>query len=260
MLGLPDAAEYFQKAGVTCLVYDPRSTGLSDGLPRNDIDPIKQVGDTSDALSFLGGLSSVDSSKVGLWGMSFGAVVSLCAAAVDKRAKFAIAVCPMTDFEYTPEKRVLVLGKCIKDRESQLLGNPPFYLPMVTEKGENPVGFGSSPNKTKYAELVRLGKEIAPNHVNRTTLQTYYKMFMWQPFSLWRHLSPTPTMMIVPELDTLSPAEEQIQRFDILPGPKKLHVQHALDHEDILIGEHLHSLMRLQMDFINDALECRIVS
>ena len=259
MLGLPDAAECFQKADITCLIYDPRSTGLSDGLPRNDIDPVKQVEDTSDALTFLSDLSSVDSSKVGVWGMSFGAVVSFCAAAVDKRAKFAIAVCPMTDFEYTPEKRALVLGKCIKDRESQLLGNPPFYLPMVTKKGENPVGFGYSPNKTKYAKLVKLGKEIAPNHVNRTTLQTYYKMFMWQPFSLWRHLAPTPTMMIVPELDTLSPAEKQIQQFDSLPGPKKLHVQPALDHEEILTGGHLHTLMQLQVGFVNDALEGRLV-
>ena len=259
MMGLPDAAEKFQSAGITVLTFDPRSTGLSDGQPRNEIDPFKQVEDLSDALTFLSSISGVDPSQMGVWGMSFGAAVILCAAALDKRVKFAIAVCPLTEFEYDPEKRPKVLAKCIKDRESQVLGNPPFYLPMVTEKGESPVGFGKTGDKERYARFVEIGKELARNHVNRTTIQTYYKIFMWQPLSLWQHLAPTPFMFVVPKLDMVSPSENQIHHFGELKGPKRLHVEPGLGHEDILVQGNLASLMKVQIQFIDDALESRVI-
>ena len=34
-----EVAEQFQAASITALIYDPRTLGLSDGEPRNDIDP-----------------------------------------------------------------------------------------------------------------------------------------------------------------------------------------------------------------------------
>ena len=42
---VPDVAEQYQLANITALIYDPRSLGLSDGTPRNNIDPIKQASD-----------------------------------------------------------------------------------------------------------------------------------------------------------------------------------------------------------------------
>ena len=253
-MGLPDAATQFQEAGITALIFDPRCTGLSEGQPRNDIDPFKQVEDMSDALTFLNSLPQVDPMKTGFWGMSFGGVVAVCAASLDKRAKFVIAVCPLTDFEFSPEKRPQVMMKAMRDRESQLMGNTPFYLPMMTSKGENPVGFGQVADKSRYAKLVDVGKEIARNHVNRTTLQTYYKILMWQPFPLWKHLTPTPIMFVIPELDSVSLAEIQKSRFEDITSPKRLHIEPGVDHEDILQGEQLYSVMTAQLDFVRDAL------
>ena len=204
-MNLPDVADGFQRAGITALIYDPRTIGLSGGMPRNDIDPIKQVEDYSDALTFLADHPMVDRNRMAFWGVSFAGVVALCAASLDKRAKLVIAVCPLTKFEYTPEKLPKVLAKCMQDRESQLKGNPPFYLPMVTKQGENPAGFGVGIDKEKYEQIVNAGKDIAPNHVNRTTIQSYHKMLLWQPFTLWQYLDLTPVMFLTPELDQLSP-------------------------------------------------------
>ena len=44
---LPEVAEEFQSLGFNALIYDPRSTGDSDGTPRNEIDPMKQTEDLS---------------------------------------------------------------------------------------------------------------------------------------------------------------------------------------------------------------------
>lgn len=255
MLGLPEVAEHFQRAGITALIYDPRCTGLSDGLPRNDIDPVKQVEDYSDALTFLSGLPTVNPDQIVFWGMSFSGTVSLCAASLDKRAKLVIAVCPLTEFQHTPEKLPMVLSKCMRDRESRLKGNSPYYLPMLTDAGENPAGFGIGADMESFGKVVRIGKEIARNHVNRTTIQSYYKMIMWQPFTLWKYLSPTPVMFIVPELDRLCPLENQLRGFELLTEPKRIHVEPGRGHMDILAGEHLPGLMQMQVDFVHDMLE-----
>ena len=252
-MGLPDAAEHFQKVGITVLVFDPRNTGTSDGEPRNEIDPFKQIEDLSDALTFLATLPSVDPKRVGFWGFSFGAVVSLCAASLDKRASFVIAVCPLTEFDFDPLKRPKILAQSIKDRVSQAMGNPPFYLPIVTEKGESPVGFGHV-DKERYAPLVAAGKEIAPGYLNRATIQTYYKIFLWQPTSLLRHLDPTPVLYVVPKEDKVSPSELQIQQFESISSPKRLNVEPGVGHEDVLVGRHVSDLMKRQIEFVNDAL------
>jgi pimeloyl-ACP methyl ester carboxylesterase len=232
---VPDVAAYFQSNGITALIYDPRSTGLSDGAPPNDIDPVKQTEDYSDALTFLSGLSIVDPSQLAFWGMSFAGTVSLCAASLDKRAKAVIAVCPLTKFEYTPEKLPRVLSKAMQDRASQIAGNAPLYLPMLTAAGENPAGFGIG-----------------------TTIQTYYKMLMWQPFTLWRHLDPMPVMFVVPELDRLSPPEVQLGLFQTLKGPKRYHVEAGRGHMDILEGEGFQRLMQRQVEFLRDALDGKV--
>ncbi len=258
MLGLPDVARYFQRAGITALLYDPRSTGQSDGQPRNDIDPSKQVEDYSDALTFLCKIPSVDSKKVGFWGMSFAGTTALCAASLDKRAQFVIAACPLVSFEYKPGVLPSVLAKCMKDRESQVMGNGPFYLPMLTEKGENPFVFGMGIDKERYGKVVQAGKALGPNHVNRTTVQNYYKMVMWQPYSLWRHLGPTPVLFVVPEFDEISPSEHQLDQFSKLSGPKMAHIERGIGHSQLFEGEHLASLMKLQIAFISDALGGRV--
>lgn len=44
-------AEWFGQNGVTALVYDARTLGSSDGLPRNDLDPQKMAEDNHDAVT-----------------------------------------------------------------------------------------------------------------------------------------------------------------------------------------------------------------
>lgn len=108
---------------------------------------MKQVEDYSDALTFLSTLHQVESDCIGFWGMSFSGTIALCSAALDKRAKFVIAICPLLSFDFAGDRFPKVLVKATKDRELQITGNPPFYMPLLTEKGENPAGFGIGMDK-----------------------------------------------------------------------------------------------------------------
>lgn len=265
-MGLPSAAAAFQDAGFTVLAYDHRTTGLSDGEPRNDIDPFKQIEDYSDALTFLSTHSMVDSARMGIWGMSLSGAVALCTACFDRRARFVIAVCPATQYQYNERKLSNVLSRIAKDRESQVKGNPPFYIPMLDQAGENPAGFNLGVDKdaamrilAAQDETISTRQALAPNHVNRTTIQSYKKLLMWSPSYMWKqHLLTTPAMFVVPELDELISAKAQQEYFQLLPGPKKMHIQKGRGHMDILEGESLPGVMQLQIDFIHDSLDGKV--
>lgn len=265
MVGLPAAALAFQQAGITALLYDPRTTGLSDGEPRNDIDPFRQVDDYSDALTFLGNHPMVDPNRMGVWGMSLSGAVALSCACFDRRARFVVAVCPATRYSYTEAKLPGVLAKVTKDRESQLKGNEPFYIPMLSTAtdGENPAGFNLGVDKQAALRILSVQDEtistrqaLAPNHVNRTTIQSYRKLLMWHPTPMWTHLEAMPVMFVVPELDQLIAAASQREVFEGLPGrsSKELWVEQGRGHMDILEGEGLPGLMQRQVDFMQRSL------
>ncbi|KAK7522024.1 Alpha/Beta hydrolase protein [Phyllosticta citricarpa] len=246
-----DVAEHFQRNGINALVYDPRSLGESEGLPRNDIDPVKQVSDYSDALSFLMAQPSVDARRVAFWGMSFSATIALCAASMDKRARLCIAICPLLNFEYTPEKFPKVLLQSMRDRQSQALGNSPLFLPVLMPDGKNPAGLGFQTSADELDYMINAKARGAPNYENQTTLQSYYKLVVWQPHGIMRHMTPTPTMMIIPEKDVISPPEEQLALFDTFPEPKKSLIAPGKGHLNVLSGEEFPLLMNQQVKFLH---------
>ncbi|KAI3391507.1 hypothetical protein diail_7205 [Diaporthe ilicicola] len=249
---VPEIAEQFQKANITAIVYDPRTLGLSDGLPRNDIDPARQVSDYSDAVTFARSLPNVDPSMVGIWGMSFSGVIALSAAALDPRIRFCIAICPLLNLEYEETVFKKVLAKLQRDRESQLAGNPPLYVPVLTAEGKNPAGMGMGADKEEFDYMVNAKMRGAPRHENHTTFQSYYKIKLWQPQSIIRYLDKTPVMMVVPELDQISPPKAQIKLHSTFPEPKLLHIAPGKKHLNVLSGEDFPLIADLQSGFIKD--------
>ena len=263
---MPTTALAFQAAGITALLFDPRGVGSSDGEPRNDINPFREVDDISDAITFLAAHPAVDGrASLGVWGMSLGGATAMCAAALDPRARFVVAVCPAV--EYTQDRAKLrgVLSKAAKDRESRIKGNDAFYVPMLSSKGENPAGFNLGTDREAAMRMVKaldleddLRQSLAPDHVNRTTLASYRNLLMWQPRHMWQYLDSTPVLMVVGEQDQLVGRDKLVEHFDSLPGPKRLHIQPRAGHMDILEGPSQASVNEVQVAFVKDVLGGRL--
>ncbi|KAI0538973.1 Alpha/Beta hydrolase protein [Xylaria digitata] len=268
MLNLPNFAAALQKHGFTVVLYDPRNTGFSGGQPRDEIDPPQAVSDISDALTYLLGLPFVDSAQVGLFGISFGGTVALSASALDPRISFTIAAAPVTDLDFiSSAQRARVLQKCVQDRESQVLGNEAFTIPLVNDKGENAAGFGHGYNAELYRRLLREGRRIAPGHVNRITMMTYYKVSMWTPWPLWNSIGilnvkasankghTIGVLFIVPEKDEVSYPEKQRHYYGEMGGGKcrkrKMEVKGA-SHENVLGEEYLDNIVKGILEFLKD--------
>ncbi|KAL2881422.1 hypothetical protein SGCOL_002987 [Colletotrichum sp. CLE4] len=250
-----EIAEFFQHEGFTALVFDPRSIGQSQGSPRNEIDPTRNVEDYHDALTFLKSQELVDSSRIAYWGFSFSGMVALNAAALDKRAKAVVAVSPLTIFEYPGQKWPKVLAKAMRDRESQLSGNEAFTLPMVNESGENPAGFGSGIDKEGF-NLIVGAKSLVPDFRMSTTLKSYYHIAAWQPLGMIPYVFPTTVMIVTPENDIVSPAEKQKNLiFDRIEGRNKRHLVVAgKGHMNVLSGSDFAKVLGAQVEFLKSVL------
>ena len=61
-------AEHFtSKIAISCLVYDNRNFGDSEGEPRHEINPALQRSDYSDAITYAQSLEEVDADRIGIW-------------------------------------------------------------------------------------------------------------------------------------------------------------------------------------------------
>ena len=196
-----------------------------------------------------------------LWGMSLGATVSACAAAVDRRVTAVLMVCPIFQF-VRPDKRAKAFAQLMRDRESQLRGNEPFTLQPFNSKGENPIGYAGSggPGGQEAYFLMRTAAERGhPNFRDRITLQSYHKMALFRPKELLvEMLEGVPVMMMIPELDNISLPAEQKAAFEGLETPKRLYWARGKGHMSILTGEGSQEILDSMLQFFDLALQGKI--
>ncbi|KAK3293828.1 Alpha/Beta hydrolase protein [Chaetomium fimeti] len=256
---LPDAAEWFQRRGYNVLLYDARSVGASDGLPRNQLDVLQMAEDLSDIVTFVATLPTVDPRSILLWGMSFGGTVSGCSAAVDHRPRALVMVCPLFSF-VRPNRRGATFARVIQDRVSQMGGNEPLSFPPFNSKGENVAGFGGAggPGGLEAYNLMRAAAERGPpGFRDRIALQTFHKLALARPMELLDMVDERMSvLMVVPELDDISSPQEQKAAFEKLSTPKKqLHVARGAGHLSVMTGEGSEELLEVMDGFFRDALK-----
>jgi pimeloyl-ACP methyl ester carboxylesterase len=89
--GLDRFARAFAQAGFVVLVHDHRGFGVSDGSPRHDIDPWRQIADWRRAISYLESRPEVDGSRLGIWGTSYAGGHAIMLGATDRRIRCVVA-------------------------------------------------------------------------------------------------------------------------------------------------------------------------
>ena len=187
--------------------------------------------------------------------------MSAVAAAVDRRVAGLLMVCPIFSF-IRADKRTSAFTQLMRDRQSQLRGNEPFTLQPFNSKGENPIGYAGSggPGGREAFFLMRAAAERGhPNFRDRITLQSYHKMALFRPKEILEEmLEQVPSMMVVPELDNISPATEQYAAFELLKTPKRLYTARGKGHMSILSGEGSEEVRAAMLEFCDAALKNEI--
>lgn len=85
-------ADILHRAGYAVLMFDYRNRGTSEGDAVTL--GLREQDDLVGALDYFEQRSEVDSSRIGVFGMSTGSVVAICVAARDQRIRMIAAECP----------------------------------------------------------------------------------------------------------------------------------------------------------------------
>lgn len=211
--GLAPYAECLQAAGIGVLMYDHRGWGSSGGSPRMESNPYCQMQDTRDAITFAATLPRVDGTRIGLWGTSLSGGTALMVAAVDRRVRSVVAVCPFVSGSG-------VLGRLLGERGLR------EHLDTAAEaRRAEMVGAG-----VQYRQLTGVGETIEAfreldsggQWQNRISMLSYDMMLEFEPGDFVHRIAPTPLLMIVPSRDTRVPTDLQQEAFQRALEPKHL--------------------------------------
>ncbi|KAH7086123.1 peptidase S15 [Paraphoma chrysanthemicola] len=244
---VPDIAEWYQQRGLTALIFDTYGIGASEGEPRHDSDMQRRVDDFIDSITWLSQHPLIDPDKIAVWGLCFDGNIMLATAASDRRIAAVIAVAPMMDVTGDPERREAILELGNADRAAQLAGEEPVYLPLVDEEGCTPLNQFLG-NFFTTMDTMKMPIE------NRVTAHTYMRCLNWNIWHLLPKISPTPVIMVTPELDQVYPAEKQKEAFDKLGEPKEHYIVEKKNHFDWMFGD-MDNVFNKQLDFLKKHMQ-----
>src|SRR5438094_2792153 len=128
--GLEPFARRFADAGIAALTFTYRHFGDSGGQPRQLLDIERQLGDWAAALAYARTLDRFDTSRIALWGTSFGGGHVIEAAARDGSVGAVVSQCPFTDGlaatrAASPRSLVRALAPALRDALARIRRRPP---------------------------------------------------------------------------------------------------------------------------------------
>jgi fermentation-respiration switch protein FrsA (DUF1100 family) len=218
-------AEVFARAGFVVLVYDNRNFGDSGGRVRQEIDPVLQVRDYRDAITFVASLDFVDPERIGVWGSSYSGGHVLQVAAFDRRVKCVVSQVPAISGSHDlkiavrPDLMPGLHRAFNADRAARAAGAAPEMMEVVSL---DPQSACALPGDDAYAFFVDSAREFAPNWRNEITLKSIEMLNEYEPGHAIDRISPTPLLMIVALFDTCAVADQALRAYEQALHPKAL--------------------------------------
>ncbi|WP_116202533.1 alpha/beta hydrolase [Amycolatopsis circi] len=218
-------AAAFCEAGFTALVFDHRGFGSSEGTPRLEVDPYRQIADWRDVLTWAGALPQVDDAAgFGVWGSSYAGGLAAVVAADDSRVACVVSQIPNVSghrnsrIMFTVTQRKELEKRLTADRAARLAGEPPAMIPVFST---DPAELSALPPAV-HPRFIELSVEGAPNWKNEVTLRSLGHMMQFEPAGWFPFLAPKPWLMIVGHRDTCTFPELQLEAFESAAQPKKV--------------------------------------
>jgi len=218
-------AEAFAAAGLSSIVFDNRNFGASDGEPRQEIDPWRQVCDYRDAITYAETLEETDPNRIGIWGSSYSGGHVLVVGAIDRRVKCVVSQVPLASGHDNARRLVRadylasVREMFEQDRRARMAGKAPAMIPVVAE---DPSAASALPTPDSWAWFTDTARARAPSWKNEVTLRSVEMFTEYEPATYVSFISPTPLLMVVALGDVLTVADLALAAYEKALEPKKL--------------------------------------
>jgi fermentation-respiration switch protein FrsA (DUF1100 family) len=222
-MGLERFAEAFADDGFVVLVHDHRGFGASDGEPRHDIDPWRQIADWRRAITFLENRPDVDAQRIGLWGTSYAGGHAIVLGATDRRLRAVVAQVPtISGYEQglrriAPEN-MAALEEAFSDEERAQARNEPLRYQAIVEADTTvPASYRAPDAIDFYLQPVPEGAWENTVSVRSTRAARMYEPGVWIS-----RVSPTPLLMVVARNDTITVTDLALAAYERALEPKRL--------------------------------------
>lgn len=224
-------AQAFCDAGLAVLVYDHRNFGASDGEPRQEMDPVLQIRDYQNAITYAGSLDGIDAQRIGIWGTSYSGGHVLVVAATDRRVKCVVSQCPTisgwrnTLRRFSGDTLYEHQDRLAADRLARLRGEPPAMAPI--QPGLEPLGDGTTDDIHECGNdgLLWFGhmrRDRLARWRNEITLRSVELYSAYEPGSYIARIAPTPLLILTGDRDTRTPTDEILAAYEDAREPKQL--------------------------------------
>ena len=231
-LGLRDAKLYtpyheaLLAAGMAVLVFDYRGFGGSEG-DATYLDPMNQVADWRNAVTYLGSRPEIDADRLGTFGSGgTGGGNAIMAAGLDDRLKATVSQVPIADGrDWLHRMR----------RESEWLE----FLERIRVDGVRRVTTGESelvaprdgimvPTPERKATTIK--SDVDGRVPEQVQLASAEAIFAYRPIDVVDRISPRALMIICVENDATTPEDHSFAMYERAGGPKRLVVQTGTTH------------------------------
>ncbi|MEU1407930.1 CocE/NonD family hydrolase [Streptomyces sp. NPDC005728] len=187
-------AATFAGAGFVALDHDHRTFGASDGTPRQDIAPWKQIEDWRRAIAYLESRPEVDADRIGLWGSSYAGGHAIVLGATDRRLKAVVAQVPtISGFEQSrrrvaPDDVPALEAALDADERAQLAGEAPRTQALASADPAVPASYRAQDAVDFYLQELPEGTRWD----NTVTVRSTRNARMYEPGVFIDRISPHP--------------------------------------------------------------------
>ncbi|MCW2285190.1 fermentation-respiration switch protein FrsA (DUF1100 family) [Rhodoblastus acidophilus] len=216
-------AERFAQAGFAVLLYDHRNFGHSGGDIRGEIDPLQQVADMREAVTWLRMQPEINSEGIGLWGTSYSGGHVILLGGQDRRVKCVVAQVPTISGLQTFLRRVppgavaSVRADFARDRAARLAGEKPEMRHVIPT--EAAPGIYNGPDAVSFWTSAAV---VAPTWRNAVTVRSLELASEYEPGMVIDRIGPTPLLMIVADKDDVTPTDLALAAYNRATEPKRL--------------------------------------
>jgi len=244
---LPAFAERFCEAGFAVFLFDYRTFGDSDGVPRQWVSPKRQLQDWRAAIAHVREQSLVDTGRLILWGTSFsgGHVVKL--ASEDRKIAGIIAQVPfVTGLDMVRHLPLAVSAKMtisgLIDVGKRLLGAKPNFYPVVGHPGE-PAVMNTPESYDGYMQLI----DPDGKWVNQVPASILLEIPLYHPIKS-AHKVKCPALIIAGRKDSLIPIGAIKKMADLMP--RREFVELDSNHFEPYVEPLFEQNIQLQISFL----------
>ncbi len=245
--GLQPYAEYFAGKGMACFVFDYRNFGMSEGEPRNLVNPWRHLEDWKAAISHVRYHGSVDGKRIALWGTSFSGGHVMVTAAKQNNIRAVVAQVPFVDgiattMQFSISYQIEGLYHGLKDLLRMVMGRPPHVVPAVAEPGTFAC-MNTADAMKGYYTLVPPDSDMK----NEVPARILLMISAYRPIMYARRIE-CPVLIMYAKNDSLIPARSVEKMGAKIPDVELVGL--PVGHFDVYTGDLFKQVVQKQAEFL----------